>query len=89
MQELEPTWQRTLIVWWLIVWRGVAGAALSMAFVGAIFGFVAGITGVSMESIGFVIVILAALVGLLWTVVVVRMALRKQFSKFRIALLPR
>jgi len=89
MQELEPTWQRTFIVWWLIVWRGAAGAALSMAFVGAIFGFVAGITGVSMESIGFVIVILAALVGLLWTVVVVRMALRKQFSKFRIALLPR
>ena len=89
MQELEPTWQRALSVWWLLAWRGTVGAVLLMALVGAVFGFVDGVTGVSMASLRDVIVTLAVLVSLVWAILVVRMALRKQYGKFRIALVPR
>ena len=88
MQELKATWGRVIVVCWLIIWRGTLGAMILggvlgfiIGFVGAILGFRAGATTLS--------ALVGAIAGICWYVVVVRMALRKHYSDFRIALVPR
>ena len=49
MQELEPTWNRSMRVWWLILWRGAAG--LFGLIVGAIAGFIIGMLKGSVQTI--------------------------------------
>ncbi|MGH6767636.1 MAG: hypothetical protein ACRECO_01300 [Xanthobacteraceae bacterium] len=89
MQELEPTWGRALSVWWLITWRSMLGAVVLGAIVGGIFGFIVAMAGGSPQLIGAVSPFLGMIVGLVWVIAVVRMALRKKYSGFRIALVPR
>lgn len=86
MPELEPTWQRSIRVWWLILWRTFVGAVI----VGAMFAIVVRIAPPSAGLATYVFI--AGLEGallFLWQGVVVRMALRKRYKEFRIALLPR
>jgi uncharacterized membrane protein len=89
MQELEPTWGRALRVWWLIVWRSMLGAIVFGAIVGGIFGFVVGILQLPAQIITTFAPLLGGSIGLVWAVMVTRMALRKRYSDFRIALVPR
>jgi len=89
MHELEPTWGRTIAVWWLIFWRGLLGSMLLGGVIGFVFGFTAALSGMSPQTIAAISPFLGALVALPWAVLVVQMALRKQYSDFRIALLPR
>jgi hypothetical protein len=88
MQELEPSWQRVIAVWWLIFWRGTLGGVLLGAVVGFIEGFTGGMLGASPQSITVVTSISGGVVGLAWIILVVRMALRKHYGDFRIALVP-
>ncbi len=89
MQELEPTWPRVVRVWWLISWRSMVGAML----LGEAAGFVLGIVVAPLhlpKQIGTVSGgVMGGIIGLVWFVVVIRMALRKKYGDFRIALLPR
>lgn len=89
MQDFEPTWGRVLSVWWLVFWRGLLGAAALGGVAGFIIGFVGAMIGVSMELISSVSLALGGIIGLLWSIMVTRMALRKQYGGFRIALVPR
>ena len=86
MQELEPTWQHALSVWWLLVWRGSVGGLLIGGLAGFIFGLVGGMMHMPMDTITRVI--LGGVVGSIWGIGV-RMALRKQYGKFHIALVPK
>lgn len=89
MQELELTWQRTLSIWWLIVWRGLVGSILLGGLVGFIVAFVGGMMHLPTDTMTLASQILGLGVGLVWWSVVVRMALGKQYGKFRIALVAR
>ena len=89
MQELEASWGRVLRVWWLMTWRSILGAIVIGGVAGGILGFVIGILQLPVEIIAVGGPILGAVIGLVWWVVVVRMALRKKYSDFRIALVPR
>jgi ribose/xylose/arabinose/galactoside ABC-type transport system permease subunit len=89
MQELEPTWPRVLSVWWLISWRGMVGAVLLGAAVGFVLGFVVALLHLPEEIITVGGGVMGGIIGLVWVVVVIRMALRKKYGDFRIALLPR
>ena len=102
MQELEATWGRAARVWWLIMWRGVLGGVLLGAAVGVIVGIitVAVILGthgtlVDLEDqpiyrTGIALgAILGVIIGIGWYIVVVRMALRKQYRGFRLSIVPR
>ena len=88
MPELDITWGRVIRVWWLIAWRGVLGAFLF----GASFGFIVGVVGAVTRTTGPVTAAIAGvgggLIGVLWAIMVVRMALRKQYGEFRLALVP-
>jgi len=89
MQELEPTWSRAIGVWWLIAWRGVVGAAIIGGVVGFIIGFIGALVGVPSSVLTVATSILGLGIGIVWMIVVVRMALRKHYGEFRIALVPR
>jgi hypothetical protein len=88
MQELEPSWNRVIAVWWLIFWRGTLGGVLLGGVVGFIEGFIGGMLGASPQSITLVTSISGGVVGFAWFIMVVRMALRKHYGDFRIALVP-
>lgn len=76
-----------IAICWLLIWRGALG--------GAFLGFVLGLVANLISGLAFGVVLgttanmLAGIaVALLWWPVVVRMALRKKYKAFRIALLP-
>jgi hypothetical protein len=89
MQELDATWGRVLRIWWLFLWRSLIGAVLLGAIIGAVFGFIIGVLGLSHQIIAVGSPIIGAIVGSIWAVLVMRMALRKHYSDFRIVLVPR
>lgn len=89
MQEMEITWSRVAAVWWLIAWRAGLGGALIGAVLGFVIGFVGAALGASLQGITITSSLVGALVGLFWSLVVVRMALRKQYGDFRLALVAR
>src|ERR1700760_1501171 len=87
MTELKPTWSKLLRIGWLIFWRGAAG--------GSVLGFISGFaTGLVYSLLGYTTTPLVAasisgfIVSVPWWFLVLRMALRKTYSDFRIALLP-
>ena len=86
MQELEITWQRVASVWWLIAWRAFLGGwilAFALAFLIGEAGAALGLEFPTVAAIGTVLAWLAALA---WGLVVVRMALKKHYKEFRLAL---
>ena len=96
--KLDLTWKRTVSVWWLMVWRGSLGAFAAIG--GAV--FLVAIISTVREEITFgeasddltdietlAAFVFGGLLALVWAVVATRMALRKEYGDFRIALLPR
>ncbi len=88
MQELDPTWGRMMSVWWLLAWRTLVGAVLLGALTGGVFGVFAALADWPADKIQSVSAVLVGVIGALWGIVVVRMALKKQYGDFRIALVP-
>jgi hypothetical protein len=89
MQELEVTWGRVVSVWWLLAWRGLLGSLLIGTAVGFVIGLAGFAAGISLEAVNVLSTAAGAAVGLLWAMVVARMALKKQYREFRLALIPR
>ena len=85
MQELEPDWSRVLSVWWLIHWRTIVGSFVTGAAIGAVLGVVAAFT--DWRSAPAVQIGIGIVVGVAWTILTTRMALRKKYRDFRIVLL--
>jgi hypothetical protein len=86
--ELQPTFERTLSIWWLLAWRGTICGALMGAVLGAFLGVAWYALHWSPQNLQMVTSIAGGLIGLAWGFVVLRMALRKNYSGFRIALIP-
>ena len=86
MQELAITWQRVIRIWWLITWRAFVGSWI----LAMIFGFVVGVlhyaalVDTQLSYISSVVV--GWFLGFGWLIVVVRMALNKKYTDFRLAL---
>jgi hypothetical protein len=89
MQELEPTWARTISVWWLIAWRTFLVSSILAMLGGAGQGALEMWSSASPGVSRWVPGIVASILDAIWFVIVVRMALRKHYKEFRIALLPR
>ena len=88
MQELDPTWGRVMSVWWLLAWRTMVGAVLLGGAVVFVFGAITALADWPADKIQSVSAVLGGVIGALWGIVVVRMALKKQYGDFRIALVP-
>jgi len=89
MQELEATWSRVLSVWWLIEWRAIAGGLVTGGALGAVLGVVFAFMDWDSSQASPFYLVIGTVMGFAWTVIAVRMALRKKYREFRIVLLPR
>lgn len=88
--ELEITWKRCFRVWWSYVWRNLIAIVISV-IAGGILGFglglILGIAGFSVETIQIVVTPIGFILGLLISVVPMKMILGKDFGEFRLVLL--
>ncbi|WP_050627972.1 GYF domain-containing protein [Bradyrhizobium viridifuturi] len=87
--ELDITLGRLLRIYWLFIWRSFLGSILIGAVLGFIIGLVLGVLGAPRTLLQTTTGLAGAAVGLIWSIVCLRMALEKKYSDFRIALLPR
>jgi hypothetical protein len=85
MQMAEDiTWRRLAAIWWLILWRGLVGGMV----VGGVLGFVIGVVGaiLGLGNSGVVAGIAGLMLSIVWGMFVLRMALIKKYSDFRLIL---
>ena len=87
-QELEVTWGRVFSVWWLMVWRFSIFIGLLSFLAGVFLAAIVILVAESRESATVLGGVAGLAVGLVVAVFVVRMALRKKYKTFRIALVP-
>ena len=88
--ELEITWKRAARVWWSYLWRNLIAIVVSM-----LLGFIAGyilssimdMFGASTEKVQFVVTPIGGIIGLLISIVPIKMILGKDFGEFRLVLL--
>ena len=87
--ELEITWGRTFRVWWAYLWRNLLFIALSVVagfVLGAIIGFILAAFGASAKTIQLVVTPLSFILGMVISVIPLKMILGKNFGEFRVAL---
>ena len=99
MQETDKTLRRAMSVAWLIAWRFFVGEILLSIAVGfvlaaaigakPIIGLVEAALGPNPGNAGLLAYAIVGAINIVWIVVVIRMALRKQYKDFRIALVAR
>ena len=88
MKELELTWKRVIAVWWLLAWRGTLGSMVLAAVSGGIDGGFEAAMGASSRAVTLTTSITAGVLDIIWVFIVLRMALRKHYSDFRLAAVP-
>jgi hypothetical protein len=72
--ELEVTWKRAAKVWWAYLWRNIIAIIVAMM-------------GVSSQTIQFITAPIGMIIGLLISIVPVKMILVKDYGEFRLVLL--
>jgi divalent metal cation (Fe/Co/Zn/Cd) transporter len=87
MQELVPTWKNALSVWWLITWRGLVGFIFLVFAIAVLVDSLATLIGGRSGTFSIIGAIGAWVLSIFWGLVVVRMALRKRYRHFRVALI--
>src|ERR1051325_10567387 len=87
MQELVPTWKNALSVWWLITWRGLVGFLFLVFAIAVLVDSLATLIGGRSGTFSIIGAIGAWVLSIFWGLVVVRMALRKRYRHFRVALI--
>jgi hypothetical protein len=88
MQEMEITLGRLLRIYWLFLWRATFGAVVIGGVAGFIIGLVMGLARIGHDQIHLAGTIVGMVVGAVWSVIVLRMMLEKQYRDFRIVLIP-
>jgi hypothetical protein len=96
VQELEITWRRVIAITWLITWRGLIVWFIAQFWIGLalspILAMVSTSNDLTLDQASQVLRIpwniLRFSLMVIWMTAVVRMALRKQFDDFRLALVP-
>ena len=92
MLESELTWRRALKIWWLMLWRSTLMIVPASFAAGATVGALLALSGLrvsehpfAFQSAGFAA---GSLVSFPIAVLVIRMAVRKKYQDFRLAVLP-
>jgi len=88
--ELEITWGRVTRIWWSYVWRNLIAVIAAMVLggiLGAVLGFVMGKMGVPRQAILFITAPIGFIIGLLVSIVPMKLILGKDFGEFRLVLL--
>ncbi len=89
INEIDVTWGRAAKVWWSLLWRSILFAGVAGFVVGVIVGIVGAIAGASREAVSVVSAFAGLGLGVPIGIWVVKLILSKNFSDFRVALVPR
>jgi hypothetical protein len=86
MREIQPGWNETVRITWLLLWRAVAGGFVMSFLLGLV------VNSAGLFALGHILdtqanLAFGVLVALIWWPLVVRMALKKRFQGFRLALI--
>jgi hypothetical protein len=88
--ELEVTWKRAAKVWWAYLWRNIIAIIVAIIIggvIGFIIGLILGTMGVSTQTIQFITAPTGMVIGLLISIVPIKMILAKDYGEFRLVLL--
>ena len=88
--ELEITWGRVVRVWWSYFWRNlvvILAAMILGGMVGFVVGLIMGMLGASMATVQYVTAPLGVVIGLVLSVIPMKMILGKDFGEFRLVLI--
>jgi hypothetical protein len=86
MQELELTRERVMGVWWLLAWRALLGGWLLAVALAFLLGAAGDRLGLDFPTTAAIVTVISWLAGLTWGFFVVKMALKKKYKDFRLAL---
>jgi len=88
--ELDVTWKRAIRVWWAYLWRSlivvIVGSVLA-GIVGGIIGFIMSMMGADGDSISMLVMPIGMLIGILISIVPIKLILGKDFGEFRLVLI--
>lgn len=87
--ELEVTWSRVVKIWWAFAWRNIVAIAAGViggAILGMILGFIFLKLGVPAETTKTIVMILGVVLGLVISIIPIKMVLKKDFGEFKIVL---
>ena len=87
MEDVEPSWDQVSRIAWLLLWRGALGGFAISFVLGLIINLGLGM-GLGIMLSTNVNMAMGLIVALLWWPFAVRMALKKRYAHFRIALIP-
>ncbi|MEQ8194761.1 MAG: hypothetical protein RIB59_09760 [Rhodospirillales bacterium] len=85
-QDGEIGWGKVFRVWWLLVWRWLAGMLIIGGGLGYLLGLLLGKAGAGPQTITAIHSIIGLGIFVFWGLAVVRMALNKYYRDFRITL---
>ena len=88
--ELEITWSRVVRIWLSYLWRNLIAIVVSMLIgmvVGGVIGFIMGAMGFPLETIKIVVAPTGFLIGVIISIVPMKMILGMDFGEFRLVLL--
>ncbi len=89
MNEIDVTWGRATKVWWSLAWRSLLLPGVAGFVVGFIIGIVGAIVGASPETVSAISFFAGVGVGVPMVIWIVKLILSKNYSDFRVALVPR
>jgi hypothetical protein len=81
----EINLSRAIRIYWCWLWRSLLGAILFALIIGFLVGFVGSLSGIPRGLVRPMAGPLGGLIGLIWTIFCLRMALRKKYKGFRLA----
>jgi hypothetical protein len=88
MEEIPVTWGHAIKIWWSLTWRIVLFGGLAGLALGLLFGLIGAATGIADETIHSWGQIGGTLVSIPIGIWVVKYILNKDFTKYRIILVP-
>lgn len=88
MTELELTWIRTIKIWWGLVWRMMVYSILLGLLISFPVGILSAAFSFDQPTIDMLAQGIAAAISLLLGIWILRVVLTKNYSDFRIVLVP-
>ena len=87
--ELDATWAIATRVWWAYFWRNIfaiMGGMIIGGIFGGMMGFILAMVGVPPETTVLVVTPIGFVIGILISIVPIKMILNKNFGAFRLVL---
>lgn len=89
INEIDVTWGRAAKVWWSLAWRMLLFTVAVSFVAGGILGFVGAMLGASQQTVSTLGFLIGVAVGVPIGIWIIKLIIGKNYSDFRLALVPR